>query len=399
MEFAELAECKSMTVLSVDMSRSSKERNTGCTQQFVHDIAAVVGHLPKLCVFRLNASRAGVGLPAVVALLRAIGKASKSLYCVELLLDENEIGGDCLTTTLANLTRMRHFVLSLRKSDITCLSTASASKPENHLLQQFGESRDFVHMDLAENAIGDEGAACVASFLARPAVQLELLLDHCSIGTHGATSLARRLELAQSYRVTINDNPLSEGCFTCLLPVDGKTIHIVARNSGLRDANVHTLVNRLLAGGPKNSVVLDLAKNHITDWGAKQLARCLGEMSHVPFVLILNDNQVSDCGLKVLQDQIHSRSLVKMDIQIKHKLITDVGVADVPMLYQTHPHVSISLKGNLHDHTKHETEVALWKIRGPMHQLIRSGEATNTFPLGLNIKNLKRKWAFPGKDP
>ena len=79
---------------------------------------------------------------------------------------------------------------------------------------------------------------------------------------------------------------------------------------------------------------------------------------------------------------------------MKNNLITDVGVADVPMLCQTHPRVSISLQGNLHDHAKFEAEVELWKTRGPMHQLIRSWEATNTFPRGLNINTLKRKCAF-----
>jgi hypothetical protein len=388
-EFGEVAECKNIRVLSVDISRPDKGHRTGCTQQFVFDIAAVVSHLPNLSVFRMDASRAGVGLPAVVALLCAIGGASRSLYRVELLLDENEIEGDCLTTTLGSLTHIRHFVLSLRKSSITCLSTVSQPKP-----MECGVARDFVHIGLAENAIGDEGAVCVANFLKQQPLQLELLLDHCSIGAHGATALVRCLALAKS--CSFHNNPLSEGCFTRLLAMpigDNKTINIMARNSGLRDANVYTLVNRLLAGGSKSSVVFDLAKNHITDWGAKQLALCLHTMLSVPFVLILDDNQVSDHGLRALLGAIRSRS-VETRIEMKNNLITDMGVADVPMLCQTHPRVSISLQGNLHDHAKFEAEVELWKTRGPMHQLIRSWEATNTFPRGLNINTLKRKCAF-----
>ena len=139
--------------------------------------------------------------------------------------------------------------------------------------------------------------------------------------------------------------------------------------------------------------MLDLAKNHITDWGAKQLALCLHTMSSVPFVLILNNNQVSDCGLQALLGPIRSRS-AKMEIDIRHNRITDVGVADVPMLCQTHTHVSISVHGNLHDHAKYAAQVELWRTRGPMHQLIRSWEATNTFPHGLNVNTLKRKHAF-----
>ena len=389
-EFGEVAECKNIRVLSVDISRPfpDKGHRTGCTQRFVFDIAAVVSHLPNLSVFRMNASRAGIGLPAVVALLCAIGRASRSLHRVELQLDENEIEGDCLTATLGSLTRIGHFVLSLQKNSISCRPTVSRPKPEDPV--QFGAARKFVCINLAENAIGDEGAVCVANFLAQQPLHLELLLDNCSIGTHGATALVRCLALAKSY--TFHNNPLSDGCFTPPIG-NSKTVNIMARNSGLRDANVHTLVNRLLAGEPKSSIVLDLAKNHITDWGAKQLALCLRTMSSVPFVLILNENQVSDSGLQALLDPVHSRS-AKMDIDIRHNFITDVGVADVPMLCQTHAHVSISVQGNLHDHAKYAAQVELWRTRGPMHQLIRSWEATNTFPHGLNVNTLKRKYAF-----
>ena len=48
----------------------------------------------------------------------------------------------------------------------------------------------------------------------------------------------------------------------------------------------------------------------------------------------------------------------------------------------------------LHDHAKYAAQVELWRTRGPMHQLIRSWEATNTFPHGLNVNTLKRKYAF-----